>query len=241
MVGKRTHPERNRVTSHRDPRSSANRGNRGRKFDTAAELLRSRQPKPDRAPAKKSNEDAPSNNLEQEPEVPMQQSLDKDHQQNPESESLPLALCADHDVDIPSPSHSSMMEISSDDIASPVDAEQASRPTATGPSNFLPIDITGMPGYKWKNNSCWLDSSLQLLFVVIMRDFATFSQRVSQSVPEKSAIDAFITHINSRRLLNEEFDPGRQKKQLHLTAATLVAAFLRCGCCDAALRLLCSC
>ena len=39
-----------------------------------------------------------------------------------------------------------------------------------------------MPSYKWENNSCWLDTSLELLWNALLPDFKGFSSCFS-SVP----------------------------------------------------------
>ena len=33
----------------------------------------------------------------------------------------------------------------------------------------------GPPSYRWKHNSCWLDTTLKLLYVALMRNFEEFS------------------------------------------------------------------
>lgn len=56
------------------------------------------------------------------------------------------------------------------------------------------------PGYMWKDNSCWLDSSLQLIFVTIMGDFPTFHSRL-QGVHESVVLHELFVSMNMRRLL----------------------------------------
>ena len=44
--------------------------------------------------------------------------------------------------------------------------------------DFRPIPksiMLGRPSYPWKENSWWLDISLELIFMTVMRDFADFS------------------------------------------------------------------
>lgn len=42
------------------------------------------------------------------------------------------------------------------------------------------------PSYQWSNNSCWLDTSLELLFQTVMRDFSGFSVWFAGLHPEMS-------------------------------------------------------
>lgn len=39
------------------------------------------------------------------------------------------------------------------------------------------------PSYPWQENSCWLDTSLQLLFVALTHDFSEFSEFAQEVAP----------------------------------------------------------
>lgn len=63
----------------------------------------------------------------------------------------------------------------------------------------------GPPSYPWKANSCWLDTSLELLFVCAMRNFDDFST-VFDTVPRSSGLHAFYSTLNLRRLIADDVD-----------------------------------
>lgn len=44
------------------------------------------------------------------------------------------------------------------------------------PSNEQPV-LNSHPSYPWRANSCWLDTSLELLFIAVTRDFQDFVKR----------------------------------------------------------------
>jgi len=74
------------------------------------------------------------------------------------------------------------------------------KPLKTSPS---PETDFGPPSYPWVDNSCWLDSSLELLFVTVMRDFDDFSSLFA-SVPTKSLLYQFYKVMDSRKCLPED-------------------------------------
>jgi hypothetical protein len=53
------------------------------------------------------------------------------------------------------------------------------------------------PAYRWENNSCWLDTSLQLLFVALSRNFPEFST-VAQTVDSESLLRTLHDHFEQR-------------------------------------------
>ena len=55
--------------------------------------------------------------------------------------------------------------------------------------------------YPWENNSCWLDASLQLLFVALSRNFSEFSslvQTIEPSHPLRTLHSIFEQRLNLR-------------------------------------------
>lgn len=79
----------------------------------------------------------------------------------------------------------------------------------------------GPPGYPWNANACWLDVSLELLFVSAMRNFKEFSS-IFTSVPKGSLFYAFYTALSSRQLIDVDEDDssttmllGQQRDKLH--------------------------
>lgn len=71
--------------------------------------------------------------------------------------------------------------------------------------NTNTVSKFGPPSYPWDANSCWLDTSLELLFVSVMRNFDDFSS-LFNSVPKNSGLYALYTTLNSRRLINHDED-----------------------------------
>ena len=71
--------------------------------------------------------------------------------------------------------------------------------------NTNTVSKFGPPSYPWDANSCWLDTSLELLFVPVMRNFNDFSS-LFNSVPKNSGLYALYTTLNSRRLINHDED-----------------------------------
>jgi hypothetical protein len=67
----------------------------------------------------------------------------------------------------------------------------------------------GPPSYPWDANSCWLDTSLELLFFATMRNFDEFTS-LFDSVPKTTGLYAFFTTLNSRRLLENNDDDTTQ-------------------------------
>jgi hypothetical protein len=63
----------------------------------------------------------------------------------------------------------------------------------------------GPPSYPWKANSCWLDTSLELLFLCAMRNFDDFTTAFD-SGPQSSAVSAFYSTLNLRRLIADDVD-----------------------------------
>jgi hypothetical protein len=49
------------------------------------------------------------------------------------------------------------------------------------------------PSYPWHNNSCWLDTSLELIFITVMRDFPRFSSLNQVLLPEMALRVLFET------------------------------------------------
>ena len=68
---------------------------------------------------------------------------------------------------------------------------------------------TRLPSYPWSKNSCWLDTSLELIFYVTMRDFsASFAPRSASLNPSESAW-ALYQAMELRQVVRE--DPSMMK------------------------------
>ena len=71
--------------------------------------------------------------------------------------------------------------------------------------NTNTVSKFGPPSYPWDVNSCWLDTSLELFFISVMRNFDDFSS-LFNSVPKNSGLYALYTTLNSQRLINHDED-----------------------------------
>lgn len=74
--------------------------------------------------------------------------------------------------------------------------------TKSNPSKASPKDLVlGNASYPWKKNSCWLDSSLELLFRALMRDFDDFTSACSQegSQTTKGLLSALYELFKARQ------------------------------------------
>ena len=61
------------------------------------------------------------------------------------------------------------------------------------------------PSYPWKENSCWLDTSLQLLFVALTHNFSEFSefaQKVAPASPLRTLHNIFEQRLNPDSTVN---------------------------------------
>lgn len=64
-----------------------------------------------------------------------------------------------------------------------------------------PLEPNMQPCYPWENNSCWLDASLQLLFVALSRNFSEFSslvQTIQPGHPLRTLHSMFEQRLNLR-------------------------------------------
>lgn len=61
----------------------------------------------------------------------------------------------------------------------------------------------GPPSYQWKANSCWLDTSLQLLFVCVHRNFEEFSS-LFDGVSEDTMLCGFFNVLKMRYEIDED-------------------------------------
>jgi hypothetical protein len=70
------------------------------------------------------------------------------------------------------------------------------------------------PSYPWANNSCWLDTSLELLYQTVTRDFQDFSSRFAELHPETS-LHTLYRLLDLRQLTN--IDGGKEDLSLNLS------------------------
>ncbi len=59
------------------------------------------------------------------------------------------------------------------------------------------------PSYPWASNSCWLDSALEAIFQVIMRDFSSFETRFAE-VPTNSVLYQLYRILDQRRRVYQD-------------------------------------
>jgi hypothetical protein len=57
-----------------------------------------------------------------------------------------------------------------------------------------------IPSYPWKKNSCWLDTSLELIFATVCYNFEEFSQ-ICQKLPSDSDVRLLYNILNERQTL----------------------------------------
>lgn len=76
----------------------------------------------------------------------------------------------------------------------------------------------GPASYPWKNNSCWLDTSLELTFVIVMRHFPAFAA-CCELLPATSGLRTVYESFEKRQLIRSD-DPecsvilGNQRDEL---------------------------
>lgn len=78
--------------------------------------------------------------------------------------------------------------------------KQKNSGTSTANKNTL---LFGPVSYPWKANSCWLDTSLELLYATLLPHFDEFGS-LCQSLVHSSGLHTFYTTLQSRRLLEIE-------------------------------------
>lgn len=61
----------------------------------------------------------------------------------------------------------------------------------------------GPPSYKWSNNSCWLDSSLEITFICVAWNFNEFTS-LFDTIPKNSALYAFFNTLWNRFKIDED-------------------------------------
>jgi hypothetical protein len=80
-------------------------------------------------------------------------------------------------------------------------------------TEYTPTTITKKtilhPSYPWINNSCWLDTSLELLYQTVIRDFQDFSVRFAEVHPETS-LHTLYRLLELRKLADIEGGEGDQ-------------------------------
>lgn len=72
--------------------------------------------------------------------------------------------------------------------------------------------ISGAQGYRWKANSCWLDSSLELIFQTARRDWDGFIRRFSDAPSSTKLRHVYDALAHRHRLTAEgpSKNPGRE-------------------------------
>jgi len=66
------------------------------------------------------------------------------------------------------------------------------------------ISLTlGLPSYPWRNNSCWLDTSLELTFITMIRHFSAFSA-CCEGLPTESGLRTIYESFEKRRLIKSD-------------------------------------
>lgn len=83
----------------------------------------------------------------------------------------------------------------------------------------------GHPSYAWKNNSCWLDSSLEVIFNVTSRDFKGFAGRFL-SIPPDSVPYALFQALNHRHIAYTQDGENHSVEWLSATRETFRAVLI---------------
>jgi hypothetical protein len=74
----------------------------------------------------------------------------------------------------------------------------------------------GPASYPWKNNSCWLDASLELTFIIVMRHFPAFAA-CCEVLPAASGLRIAVYVLSTSHLSNaRSLDPMIRNAQLLL-------------------------
>jgi hypothetical protein len=91
-------------------------------------------------------------------------------------------------------------------------ARDRNQKTESNPDPKPPVKIDNVAmknyGYIWHRNSCWLDSSLQVLYVTVMGDWLTFESRLSDA-PTSSHVIQLFKHLDNRRRLEQASDESQ--------------------------------
>jgi hypothetical protein len=72
----------------------------------------------------------------------------------------------------------------------------------------------GPPSYPWKNNSCWLDTALELLYIVLMRDHEEFLIIRLDYLDENSALKVILGVLEKRWEISLNSSDGEISSQL---------------------------
>ena len=60
---------------------------------------------------------------------------------------------------------------------------------------------SGHPSYSWKQNSCWLDTALELLHATVSHNFEEFS-KACESLPDESTLQYLYNMLHARQTLD---------------------------------------
>ena len=71
-------------------------------------------------------------------------------------------------------------------------------PTAE-PLPFNSGPLLAKTAYPWSSNSCWLDSSLQIFFIAINRNFQDYSEGI-QDTPKTLGLKSLYSMFDKRRI-----------------------------------------
>lgn len=100
----------------------------------------------------------------------------------------------------------SLKSITPKDEPGPVEAETISDSKAESPvETETPTSLPSypIPSYPWRNNSCWLDSSLQILYTASLK-FPDDFNSIREALPENSALRAILESFLHRQELDVE-------------------------------------
>lgn len=78
----------------------------------------------------------------------------------------------------------------------------------------------GYPSYPWSDNSCWLDTSLELIYQAIMRNYSCFTQAFL-NINTSMSIHRLVHLLDQRRALH------RDQREFDLQHSRQVLTFLR--------------
>jgi len=69
--------------------------------------------------------------------------------------------------------------------------------------SFLAEIVIQAPNYPWNKNSCWLDTSLQLLYIAVQKVPQQFTH-ISEALPKGSALREVLSTLLERHTLDPQ-------------------------------------
>lgn len=73
----------------------------------------------------------------------------------------------------------------------------------TAPATYRYSSNHGIPGYKWDQNSCWIDTSMQLLYIGLQANWVEF-QDCCRDLPSGDPLYQFFSSFQRRRIVEND-------------------------------------